>query len=511
MRRSRLKVTYFTRLEAIFMLLINSGGHSTYQDFFVTQMRKYYPDPDTIPKDNLKTLEHFWLLDLSDTDSIMESRYSDVGPKARLPSSMLRSYQLSLSLKITSITYWVAAMRVCPLYAIASGFPYGDTPGIGTFYDFFKRLWNHKDNNLTPQIKKSKKTKVKKPKVSGEKADSIEKLTVEELLPILDQQELLLEDQPYAFLFKLYKEQFLDTSISKSLIDPENLALAGDGTPVTTSARMRKKRLCDCFEKGITTCDCERYYSQPDSDIGWDSSRKCFYHGYDAYLLTDSKTDLPIFPLLAPASRHDSHGFLYNFFTMKNCLPDFNVDKLLLDAAHDAMPIFEYCKREGITPFIDLNEKRGIQLLYKNDFTIGKDGVPICKAGLKMRHDGVEKKKYRIKFRCPLFNRTHGCSCETPCSTAKYGRTVHLAMKDNPRIINIPPRDDKEWKLQYNARTSSERCNKRLKVDFLLENGRHRSTKMWYCRLYCIMMLQHLNAWSLPSESAWQKKVLQIV
>ena len=31
-------------------------------------------------------------------------------------------------------------------------------------------------------------------------------------------------------------------------------------------------------------------------------------------------------------------------------------------------------------------------------------------------------------------------------SDSKYGRTVHLATKDNPRLINIPPRDSDEWK-----------------------------------------------------------------
>ena len=62
---------------------------------------------------------------------------------------------------------------------------------------------------------------------------------------------------------------------------------------------------------------------------------------------------------------------------MKSFLPDFNVTKLLLDSAHDAMPIYEYCKRKNIIPFIDLNEKRGIKVKYKNDFTIGNDGVPV--------------------------------------------------------------------------------------------------------------------------------------
>ena len=71
-------------------------------------------------------------------------------------------------------------------------------------------------------------------------------------------------------------------------------------------------------------------------------------HGYDLYMLvaSDSESDLPVFPLLNPASKHDSHGFLETFFRMKSFLTDFNVTKPLLDSAHDAMPIYEYCKRE---------------------------------------------------------------------------------------------------------------------------------------------------------------------
>ena len=58
-----------------------------------------------------------------------------------------------------------------------------------------------------------------------------------------------------------------------------------------------------------------------------------------------------------------------------------------------------------------------------------------------------------------------------------------------------------EWKLEYNARTSAERCNKREKIDYKLEDGRYRSSMMWYCRLFTIMMYQHLDAWTLPKAS----------
>lgn len=493
------------------MLPINCGSHADYQNFVATNLRKYYPDPDSISHSTWDIIDRFWNLDLSYTDQNMVTKYSKFGPAPRTPSCMQRSYLLSIDFKVNSVTEWVAQLKINPLYAILSGFEVGDTPGIGTFYDFFSRLWDSDDNNLSSHLHKLKAT-VKKPGKKGSKAKPIDKVTVEDLFTQLEGTTFSIEDQPYGSLFKLFKKEFLENSVQKGLIDNSHLSIAGDGTPVVTSARERKHRVCDCAEKGITDCDCERYFSQPDCDIGWDSSRDCFYHGYDLYMLvaSDSESDLPVFPLLNPASMHDSHGFLHSFFRMKSFLPNYIVRKLLLDSAHDAMPYYEYCKKEHISPFIDLNEKRGIKVQYKNDFTIGKDGVPVCKAGRKMNHDGIESSKHRIKFRCPLASRKYGCSCSEPCSDSKYGRTVHLSMKDNPRLINIPPRDSEEWKTEYNARTSVERSNKREKIDFKLESGRHRSTKMWYCRLYHILMLQHLDAWDLPYESTPRKLVCNV-
>lgn len=353
---------------------------------------------------------------------------------------MQRSYLLSIDFKVTSLTDWAAQLKINPLFSILSGFEFGDTPGVGTFYDFLSIMWNSDDDHLSSHIHPLK-VKVKKPKKKGSKADSIEKVTVAQLLPELEHTVFQLEDQPYGSLFRLFRNEFLDLSVSQGLINPESLALAGDGTPVVTSHRERKHRVCDCSSKGINGCICDRYFSQPDCDIGWDSSRDCYYHGYDLYMLvaSDSKSDLPIFPFLNPASKHDSHGFLHNFFRMKSFLSDYNVTKLLLDSAHDAMPYYEYYRRQNITPFIDLNGKGGVKLPYKNDFIIGKDGVPICKEGLPMNHDGSEPAKHRIKFRCPLASRKYGCSCEHPCSDSKYGRTVHVAMKDNPRLLIILP------------------------------------------------------------------------
>lgn len=147
----------------------------------------------------------------------MIDKYSKFGPVPRTPSCMQRSYLLSIDFKVTSLTDWAVQLKINPLYAILSGFEASDTPGVGSFYDFMKRLWNSDDNHLTPHIHPLK-SKVKKPKTKGTKADPVEKTTVAELLPKLGKTEFPLDIQPYASLFKIYKKEFLDISVSKDLI-----------------------------------------------------------------------------------------------------------------------------------------------------------------------------------------------------------------------------------------------------------------------------------------------------
>lgn len=65
---------------------------------------------------------------------------------------MHRSYLLSLDFKVTSLTEWAAQLKINPLYAILSGFEFGDTPGVGTFYDFLNHLWDSDEDNMTSHI-----------------------------------------------------------------------------------------------------------------------------------------------------------------------------------------------------------------------------------------------------------------------------------------------------------------------------------------------------------------------
>lgn len=452
-------------------------------------------------KKRRKILRCFSRMDLSSVDELLAVRFSKFGPRSYRPSDLLRSCLLAVRMHVTSITKWVEALHDDPFCAALSGFQQDAVPSVGTFYNFAARLWDADSANVSPHVR-PKKPVPKKPDKRGEKAACTEPTSMDELLDHW-QRDPLSKPIPYwplAAVFSL----FLKRSCKEGLISADALSLAGDGTPVCTSARQRKHRVCSCKAKGIEHCDCDRHYSQPDCDIGWDSSRSLYFNGYNLYLLTaaDSSNDLPIFPLLVPASRHDSMAFVDAFFLFRMLFgPSFHVTELLLDSAHDAMPLYRYCKQVGITPFIDLNARRSGKgtTVPKDSFHSDTDGTPICPAGKRMHRDGTEKARERLKFRCPCIRRcsdgTKQCVCAEPCTDSKYGPVLHVPLAQNPRLYNTPPRGSKAWRKEYAKRTSAERANKRIKIDFLLESGKHRSSRMWYFRLYTILMLLHACAW----------------
>lgn len=111
-------------------------------------------------KSTRDTIERFWNLDLTYKNELLSDKYSVFGSKPRAPSCMQSSYLLSIDFKVDSLTDWAAQLKINPLYAILNGFQFGDTPGVGTFYDFFDRLWDSASHNLSPHIHPVKKKKI---------------------------------------------------------------------------------------------------------------------------------------------------------------------------------------------------------------------------------------------------------------------------------------------------------------------------------------------------------------
>lgn len=443
-----------------------------------------------VHKDDWPLIAKLWITDLSSLTTLLLSNYDDKGPLPRDPASMFRSYLLFLLVRPEiGITAWVREMYRVPLYAILSGFHPGDIPGVGTFYDFLPRLWAAERKHYHSKLKPAKRKQHRTPK--GKKGEKLPtkpgrvKRLVEWILPRVNQIKPLPSDR----LFELFQSQFLSVSANLGLLgDVAKLNAAGDGTPIATASLIRSKATCTCSAQGLAKCNHPRIYSQPDCDSGWDSSRDKYFNGYHAYVFgaCDSPYDLPLYPRLFPASTHDSVSFVLTSVEFSQRFTLGTLDKILLDAAHDAEAIYQLIDAHHQSPIIDLNKRTKKNSLAHGGIEISPEGIPICPNGTKMKPNGYDNTQNRQKWRCPP-------SCT--CSKAKYGRTYHTHSKDNLRLFPKIARGTDQWAAIYKRRTSIERSNKREKVDYRLEAGRHRSTMMWYIRLYGIMMCQHMDAW----------------
>ena len=384
-------------------------SHASYQEFVTTQIRLYYVGGilSLVPAD-WALIEKLWITDLSGTATFLKDQYGRRGPKPIDPDCMLRSYLLMLLTRQGySITRWVDELRRVPLYAILSGFEPGKTPGIGTFYDFFSRLWGADTHNILPNEKRRKR-KPPKGKKKGEKAPTTSPGRVARLVArLMRYQDTNPKIQPFDHLFEFFQSEFLSVSANLGLLGSlDNLSLAGDGTPVVTSALLRSKSLCDCRAQGLENCRHKRSFSQPDCNSGWDSSRERFFNGYHLYMFTasDSPHDLPVYPRLHPASRHDAISLIVGSIELSQRFSLGTVHRMILDAAHDAMGIYKLLDHHHVEPIIDLNVRATSNTPLTSEFSLSPSGVPICSRQIEMNPNGFDQEKKCHKWRCGLAN-----------------------------------------------------------------------------------------------------------
>jgi Transposase DDE domain len=473
-------------------------SHDEYCYFVSEQINREYSSSKSFLQDFF-TDHIFWItsVNLSKTATLMEHRYSSkkTGKRPLDPADLLRSLLLMVKLRITSIDLWVQQLRTMPIYAILSGFKPNATPGVGTFYDFFKRLWLAPSPHLTRRCKR----KLHKPRKKGRKNEKMAprnpNITEKLVRRALRQKQVHYAPRAHDLLQELFQSQFVQPSADKGLLgDTKALSVIGDGTPVQTGGRAYGKFLCDCRIRGDWKCSCKRQFSDPDADYGWDSYREKYYYGRTLYMITaaDSFYNLPLYPRLFRASQHDSVSWICAYRELQHWYADWNLGEAILDSAHDALPIYTLLEHDNVSSIIDLNLRRSGHVVY-NEMKIGSDGVPVCTLGRKMLNWGKCSRRHRTKWRCPAV--IGGWECSQPCSPSTYGRTFYTSTSDNPRLFPRIRRDSKEWRNRYKLRTGVERCIKRQKVDYKLEASRGRSSRHFSTRIYFIAMCQHADAW----------------
>lgn len=488
-------------------------SHEAYLRFVTEQLNLEYNSCQSFLQDFFADLI-FWItpIDLSNTVTLMKHRYSSKtkGARPHDPADLLRSILLMHKLRITSVDGWVRQLRTIPVYAILSGFAPGRVPGVGTFYDFFKRLWLATSAHLTGR----KKRKLKKPRQKGKKNEKMApknpKITEKLVNRALRQEEIHYAPKAHDLLQQLFQTMFVQPSADKGLLgNTALLSIIGDGSPVVTGGRAYGKFLCDCRKQGNWKCSCKRQFSDPDANYGWDSYREKYYYGRTLYMLcaADSAYNLPIYPRLLRASHHDSVSWICTYREMRHWYADWKLGEAILDSAHDALPIYTLLEHDDVSSIIDLNLRRSGHVVY-NEMKIGSDGVPVCPIGRKMLNWGKCSCRHRTKWRCPAA--VGGWECSQPCSPSSYGRTFYTSTSDNPRLFPRIRRNSREWRNRYKLRTGVERCIKRQKIDYRLEASRGRSSRHWSTRVYFIAMCQHADAWfqeakknELPNVTQW--------
>jgi hypothetical protein len=258
-------------------------------------------------QDHLDDLFMMTSLDFDSVDPLLNSLYSPQNHPHRDPKAMLRSLLLMSHHKITSIHKWVDQTRKQPLLAILAGFDPNDTPGVGTYYDFKKRLidgvyqkpCSHSLKRSSFRLglaKRSLKAESKQKKDDLDPNHSQADKLVDDLLAQNDQK------RPLDFL-KLLTDLFfklaLIPSYQRGVLPNKKLAVCGDGSVIKSTASAHPKPLCSCRKQGLFRCDCPRFFTSTTACWCYDSLNDSFAFGDRYYHLITSHNnhDLPLLTL----------------------------------------------------------------------------------------------------------------------------------------------------------------------------------------------------------------------
>lgn len=424
---------------------------------------------------------------------ILHSLYSPAKREiAKDPTCMLRSLILMTVLRQTGVTGWVKYTRMEPLIAILTGFHPGAVPGVGTYYDFMKRIIDgpyRKPCSCENQVRRSeynagrhlrnlkKEKELKKNDFDPHHSQS-EKLAQE----LLDNADLPRPKDMYRILENLHIQLGVLPSIQTGLIsDLQNLVISGDGSILETAASGNGRPACACRSQGIYKCGHDRYYSSP-------TAQWCYDHHQDRYIFGDRYYHLVVtqnghdFPLLThmPGGNQSDYTLSLSSFdrfikAMRENNLGISVSTFIGDGHHDAEAHYRYFQAKNVIPIIPLSkatEKVYPHLSDDSSIRLDEDGVPLCPAGKRMRRHTYIAAKQKHVYSCPAKRNTHRggksmyvfhekeCPLEQDCQPqSPLGPYVHLRASTDPRLFPPLPRTSQKFKDLMKQRGASERCN----------------------------------------------------
>jgi hypothetical protein len=129
--------------------------HSAYRENLIKSFTTYFEDKTfyNFLQKHKRELLIMVSLNLDPAIEILESVYSPVHRRpARDCVCMLRFLLLMTLFKVASITQWIKQVRSVPFLAVLAGFSPEDVPGVGTCYDFMRRIIDGPYHKPCPHI-----------------------------------------------------------------------------------------------------------------------------------------------------------------------------------------------------------------------------------------------------------------------------------------------------------------------------------------------------------------------
>jgi hypothetical protein len=456
--------------------------HKDYLTFVLTELRELVrtrPDQNEEYKDAvLKMLT----LDLDPLILVVSPLYPLLGRPAEVQPEIFRSLVLMVHLKIV-LDNWVEKLAVNPVLRAIAGFTLDNMPKTSSYYDFVNRIVPLDERPEVKPVNVKPKEKLKKGEKQPPKNPGIVAKLVNQVIANEERFQKRLSRRPERFLQKIFARVSVDASVKMELVS-DSVSVSGDGTPIETGASINGKKVCKCKQNGVYKCDCDRKFSDPSANWGWDSHYGYYFYGYSGYFIStynrDLKLDLPLHLRLVQANRHDSVSAVVALTEFRELNPNLRINTFISDSASDNFATYELLNHWDVNAVIALNETNKGNFKYPPALRVDDKGVPICPKGRKMVCHGYCKNRRRIKWRCHRTFYHKGLETIPPCpgcSTSSYGRVVYTKPTWDLRLFTRIPRGSDQWKSSMKERTAAERVNDRILNDYRVNHGSVRGKK----------------------------------
>ncbi len=402
---------------------------------------------------------------------------------------MLRALIFMTLLKITSITKWVKMIKA-PVYAILCGFDPDDTPGVGTFYDFKKRIIDGPYRKPIEDLIKRSQYNAKKHKrnLKGEKKEKKNDFdpnhSKSEILSkkLLAENDMQRQNDINSILEDLLFEVGIIPSIEDGLLSlSDYLIVSGDGSILETFASSQGKPTCNCRKQGVYKCDHDRFYTSPTASFCYEHVHDRFIFGdrYYHLITTQNGHDFPLLSLIPGGNESDYTLSLTAFDRFikaagENGTPC-HISAFCGDGHHDSNAHYHYFLQKEVAPIIPLSQNSksiSHHLPGRNQLRLDCKGTPLCPVGLPMHYQQYNKRKKTHIYNCPakraarrggkrhfVFHRDD-CPNKKDCMPkSTMAPFVYIKSSDDPRMYPPIPRDSKRFKNIMNQRSASERIN----------------------------------------------------